>query len=394
MNSLIIAVRGGGVMLKISRDGCIDDPQKNTTILTPRGRGSKSDRVLNVVNQSAIRGMLHFLCGEKASIHDEYGSKPNVVDPDIEVALDGAVVKQVMPPFVSTFFARRDQIHKGSNLITESQVPDRVLCWEVANADVKFLKSELQAVTKESSLQAINQVFQAATRDSPLPPLKKMISTKIVNEMDRTGLSGKIRLFLESVRQDSSVAERVLTVKNPEKETAAEKAASAEKDAAKKRLKKYSGVLYKLAVACARRSTKDKNFRARLKYQVNEIKTGSWSSFTAPGLTKNWIQKKHWTGVRGGPRHLVMADFDIYLKISEDLSNRIQKGPMIASWGKEGVAVAQLIAGHIGEADGPSDDISITLNTIRNAGIKIRKTNFEKAKEAADLERGKKREEK
>lgn len=116
-----------------------------------------------------------------------------------------------------------------------------------------------------------------------------------------------------------------------------------------------------------------------------------FSSFTNLGQTKAWIHKQYYPVVRGAPAYIACVDFDVYLSESnfkennnselfswEEIVNKLKAGPNIARWGEGGVVFVDYSGlDEMGSGYDQEDQMFIDIKSLRHAGMKIKKYNWE-----------------
>jgi len=112
-------------------------------------------------------------------------------------------------------------------------------------------------------------------------------------------------------------------------------------------------------------------------------------------VTKQWLDKNYHSIVRGTPAYIACVDFDVYLSESkfiqnsnsdlfswEELVNKFKNGPNIARWGEGGVVFIDYSGlDEMGCPYDEKDKMFIEIGSLRHAGLKIKKYNWEQEKD-------------
>ncbi len=129
--------------------------------------------------------------------------------------------------------------------------------------------------------------------------------------------------------------------------------------------------------------------------EIQGLKKFQFSIFTNLSQTKSWIDPKYYPIVRGKPSYIACVNFDAYLSDSsfvendnsdifswDEIVNKLKAGPNIARWGEGGIVFIDYLGlDEMGCPYNEKDRMFIEMSSLRKAGLKIKKYNWEAEEE-------------
>ena len=349
-------VRSGGIYIKQKKEY---QPLDLDLTDHPSEQGQ---RVLSLIRESSIKGLFSWLMGETAKVKDIENSHDNSVK-KINLTLDSVVkasaCKKISEPHITIFFERRDSHRKKSGFVSPSKIDLRRYSFEAADPTIKLLEKPLNNIMQipSESLEDIRSFF----KDHEVNNKKSEEEyNKIRNKKKKLDL-GKI--------PESKLKTGIQTALKRVEDS-----------------KPVSSKMIKLIEEISRLCAKDKEFYRDIKQSVY----GKFSVFTDLNSTKHWVDAKYHSIVRGKPGFIARADFDIYLskevfserRISSSLSwdelvQKIKSGPGMGGWGEGGIVFIKYFLDAFGCPHDEKDNVFLTINALRQAGVKLKKYDWE-----------------
>jgi hypothetical protein len=367
MSYLRFNIHGGTIYLRLaeSRSGWFDLNMNLTNHPTKEG-----EKVLSLISESSIRGLISYLLGERKKVHSGHDSEPLFEDLDREDVVNQAManIRINRAPFVTSFFERRDSMFNKSDLVI---APIRSLhdyIWEQAYPLIYLLKDNLTDVTGYQNLEGcrkcLSDAFTTAkkqvrdfmkieSKESRIDKYNQILSElniKNFNQFKNTGIITTINKILDEINgyDYEGAPNKIL----------------------------FCSLYVKFVNSIHDRASQDKEFLESLE----NCKSLKWSCITSPEHTRHWLQDDYNTYVRGTIGYLINIDFSTYVENpSEQIVDRISKGPLIARWGESGVVEVDYHSTHPYIDDKDTLVNYTTVNELRRAGIKITKQTWEKS---------------
>lgn len=350
MTYAIIDVKGGGVFLKRREGASYDRPLHDKMLTEIDPDNPFGNHRVNLIQKSALRGMLMRLCGMTSSVKlfesSEDGSEARKILETIDAMLSRArIVTNQKPHIHNVFFDSFNE--QGERKFVDS-VKLRSFEWSDANRVVSFLKEELVTVTGQNTLAGCYSEFVSSREKKEFVVLDASELDSIPNLAFETSIGANFRETLLKYQQSDGKVFRLF------------------KD---------------LALACIRRLSTDEDYRRQAEQAGKMV-----SIFLPNGLNQNrhWVHPSRQTIVHGVPEFIAKVDWELVIPaLIEDEISFLERGPKCASWAENGVA--RLRIEYSGDAiDGFSDNPCVTVRDMNLAGFKIRTTQNERDARAAD----------
>lgn len=363
----------GGVYIKQKKPF---QPIENDLTVHPK---DSDQEVLSLVRDSSIKGLFSYLMGETAklkNIEDSSDSLVKKLNLSLNKMVEASAIKKTLEPHVTTFFERR----KEKDFVSPSSLHLNQYTFETADPTIKLLEKPLNNLLekKPRSLGEIHSFFKKdeisekkeAERYEELKNKSIQINDRLENIPDSKIKNG-IKTALQRVKDGMAISTQVIA----------------------------------LAEEIINLCSQDKTFYKKIKDSTH----GKFSCFTGLAQTKHWVDKQHYSIVRGAPGFIACADFDIYLSEEvftentksnhlkwEEVVNKIKEGPNISRWGEGGIVLVEYYLNDMGCPYENKDNIFLEIKSLRYAGIKLKKYKWEieeAEKEKAEKDKPKKKKE-
>ncbi len=321
-------------------------------------------QVYNLFKDTTLRGILNQLIGNRVSIYEDQKKSILREDQILENLCSKILIQCIQKPHIQSVFLRpTDPKHL-------KQVNLGNIRWEDSYPLLLTLKQELIEVTGKHSLFDVHICFLEASQN-------------FVNEMK--SIDWEDRDIVDTVREKyqplpdfasfqvgklGNAIKKYIDVVNSFFEL------SSKKKKIDPKVPYYSLHHRNLVNTIFKKAQLDDKFRKTL--LDPKSKEAKWSCFTS-----SLKQTRHWKNdrkinffSRGAPGYLARTSFNIWIEdIPESVVDACYNAPKIIPAGEGGIAIL-----HITREQPPvfqSDDIFVTINELRRAGLKIRKQDWE-----------------
>lgn len=330
-----------------------------------------SQKVLELVKDSSIKGLFSYLMGETkrvTEIEKSCESSVKKLNLTLNKLLQSSYYKKTSEPHVTTFFERRD-IHK-KNIVYDQKVNLKKYNFQTADPTIKLLEKPLKNIMKKeiSSLEDIRSLFK-----------ENLINKN--NETDYELLIKKSKKLEKTIKKipNNKLKEGIKTALNRVDKK-----------------KEISSKVIELIEKIVDLYQTDDSFRK----DISNSNRGKFSVFTSLGNTKQWVDKEYHPIVRGAPAYICCLNFDVYISETafmrnqssdsfswEEVVNKLKAGPNLARWGEGGVVFVDYSGlDEIGCPWNKKDKMFIEISSLRQAGLKIKKYDWEVKKESKNKE--------
>ena len=332
MSYIKLQVRSGGIYIRQKKDF---QPIELNLITHPE---DNSQKVLSLVRGSSIKGLFSYLMGETGrlsynektqSTKKEYTKRETIENSqDYEIKklnatlnkmVDLSSYKKRSEPHISVFFERKDTHTKESSFITFPSINLYQHTFKTADPTIKLLEKPLNNILESNpqSLGKIHTFFNEHKHNKQTQEyeeLKKQ-AKKTVNNLENipdSKLKQGIKTALKRIEDEKPISSQVITL------------------------------VEEICNLCSRNT----DFRQEIK----DSSYGKFSVFTDLSNTKQWVNTRFHSIVRGAPAYIACVDFDVYLSESnftesnnpqvfswEEIVDKLKAGPNIARWGEGGI---------------------------------------------------------
>ena len=172
MSYIKLKIRSGGVYLKQKNNW--GEIKFGNLFLYPPGKSKEisnqiilhshpedsSQKVLSLVRDSSIKGLLSYLMGETGSIkniENNTDSGVQKLNATLNKMVDLSAYKKRLEPFITTFFERRDA-HHPKNMVYPSSVSLQNYSIEKAQSTIKDLEKPLKNIMRANSSFSLGEI--------------------------------------------------------------------------------------------------------------------------------------------------------------------------------------------------------------------------------------------
>ena len=269
--------------------------------------------------------------------------------------VQASAYKKMTEPHITTFFERKDTHSKESNFSPNPSVNLYNYSFQEAEPTLKLFEKPLKKIFKTNCLGKINEEFRNS-KITPETQEYKNLKTPKCNNIPDTDLGKKIKGYFDKIK----------TKKNP-----------------KPIYKKTIEIINEANSLCL----KDTKF----KEEFEKFSNSQFNNFEVGHKKKQWLDKNYHPIVRGTPAYIACVDFDIYLSelafienqnsdhfTWDEIVDKIKQGPNMARWGEGGIVFIDYSGlDEIGCPHENKDAIFVEIKALRNAGLKIKKYDWE-----------------
>ena len=334
---LKLTVRGGGIS-GFSKYRIPDsDNKKNISNIFLQSNYSAIGKTVNVVSESALEGIIYYLCGEVSKVSE---LKKNKILPEVSKMVRRAKFKILSEnPDFEMFACRYDKVLTVVNSPNLNEIT-----LQTSTAMHKHSAKELFSVFRTYDLGEIyRELYEDKNAVNGITPKDKAFSKKL----------DEVIANCNSLLKGNKSCSFYLKTK--------EKA-----QAAKTELKTISQNVFGLRAAdlivspkvveawllVLNRCKQNKSYREELE----SIRAGA--SFLCK-TKKTWTEPKY---VTTGVEYLFNVDYQVYIKdVPESIIQRLVEGPGMATWGKGGGIVEYVVLDNDNSPDELVDSIKYSL---------------------------------
>ena len=340
------------------------DKEKNIDLIShPKNSNQK---VLSLIKDSSIKGLFSFLMGETQKIKKiEDSTKASIqkLNATLNMMVEIAAYQKISNPHITTFFERKDTHRKKSSFSDNPSVNLFSYSFREADSTVKLFEEPLKNIFQTDNLGEINKAIEKSKVKNTDPHYKSLQASNTDNIPD-TNLGKKIKkYFFKMKSQEKPLYEKTLEI------------------------------IAETNNLCL----KNIDFKIEFEQAIPE----KFSVFEMPQQTKHWVTKEYHSFVRGTPAFIACVDFDIYLSESSfedkrdsskhwswnEVIEKLRQGPNLARWGEGGVVFIHYDGlDEIGNGYEEKDNMFVEIKDLRNAGMKIKKYDWEESNESKTKE--------
>ena len=335
---------------------------------------NNKQQVLSLVRDSSLKGLFSYLMGETQKIKKIEASKElsiQKLNDTLDKIVETVAIEKTSEPYITTFFERKDTHRKKSAFSDNPKINLHNHPFEHADPTIRLLKKPLENILASNFLSLsfsnihslfLKRVIDNKKEETEYKKLKEnalKLRQRVDEKIPQSTLKNGIYTALKRIKDKKPISIQVLNL------------------------------IEKICDLCDQNT----NFLD----QIKKSRYGKFSVFTDLNNTKQWIDKKYYSVVRGTPAFIACVNFNIYLSQEafeeslnsdqyftwEDIVKKFKQGPSLARWGEGGVVFVDYCGLYeMGCGYETKDQMFVEMDQLKKAGIKIKKYNWEQSNES------------